>query len=442
MKRTLVTSSTVLAVAALALTGCSSGGSDPASTGATTACEDSTDPVTLSLAAWGLTTSTDFQTLTDAFHTANPDVTVELTEYDATDYDTQLTADLAAGSAPDLYPIKTITTFPTYQEGGQLLDVTDVTDALGDDYPGIDYYTADDAAYAVPYRQDAWYLYYNKDLFDLAGVDYPDGTWTWDDYDDAAVELTESLHAAGSQDVKGTYLHSWATALQSFATAQAGSEEEYFAADWEYMVPFYEEAVALQDAGAQENFGTVTTNSLTYQSQFGTQKTAMMPMGSWYIAALLSQRESGDADVFDWGIAPAPQIDDSTLDHPVTQGNPTAIGVNAAIDDAKVCAAKDFLTYIASEPAAVALAGIGLRPSLASDAVTDTMFAQDGMPTDDGSRTAFGNLTAHPDAPLSSDTPALQNILKDAHSAILSGSVSPEDGIAQAMDRARTEVLG
>ncbi|PFG34434.1 ABC transporter substrate-binding protein [Sanguibacter antarcticus] len=441
MKRSLITRSAVLAAATLALTGCSTGGSDTTA-GASAVCEDSTEPVTLSLAAWGLSTSTDFQTLTDSFHLENPNITVELAEYDATDYDTQLTADLAAGSAPDLYPIKTITTFPTYQEGGQLLDVSEVTDVLGADYPGIEYYTTDGAAYAVPYRQDAWYLYYNKELFDLAGVSYPDGTWTWDEYDDVAVELTENLEAAGQQNVKGTYLHSWATALQSFATAQAGSDEAYFAADWDYMVPFYERAIALQDAGAQENYGVVTTNSLTYQGQFGTQKTAMMPMGSWYIAALLSQRESGDADVFEWGIAPAPQVDDTTLDHPVTQGNPTAIGINAAIDDAKACAAKDFLTYVSSEPAAVELAGIGLRPSYTADVVTDTVFSQEGMPTDPESRVAFSTLEAHPDAPLGSDTPALQNILKDAHSAILSGAVSPEDGIAQAMERARSEGLG
>ncbi|HEY0187270.1 MAG TPA: extracellular solute-binding protein [Cellulomonas sp.] len=441
MKRTIFQGATTLVAATLLLTACSSGSSDNAS-GSTATCTDTDDPVTISLAAWGLSTSTDFQTLTEGFHAANPDITVELVEYDSTDYDTQLTADLSAGNAPDMYPIKTVTTFPTYQEGEQLVDVSDVTDALADDYPGIDLYTVDGAAYAVPYRQDAWYLFYNKDLFDAAGLEYPDGTWTWDDYDAAAIELTENLQAAGMTDVKGTYLHSWATALQSFATAQAGTDEEYLAGDWEYMIPYYEEVLALQEAGAQADYGTITTNSLTYQGQFGTQKVAMMPMGSWYIAALLSQRETGDADTFEWGIAPAPQLDSTTLDDPVTQGNPTAIGINAAADTQAVCAAKEFLTYITSEDAAVALAEIGLRPSLSSDAVTDTVFAQDGMPDDELSQTAYSTLVASPDAPLSSDTPALQNILADAHSAILSGTVSPEEGIAEAMERAQSEVLG
>ena len=36
----------------------------------------------------------------------------------------------------------------------------------------------------------------------------------------------------------------------------------------------------------------------------------MMPMGTWYIATLIAQQASGDADNFDWGIAPVPQLDE------------------------------------------------------------------------------------------------------------------------------------
>lgn len=46
------------------------------------------------------------------------------------------------------------------------------------------------------------------------------------------------------------------------------------------------------------------------------------------------------------------------------------------------------------------------------------------------------------EVPLGSDSPALNNILKDAHSAIMSGSVTPEAGIADAIAKAQAEVLG
>jgi multiple sugar transport system substrate-binding protein len=70
----------------MVLTGCSddSGSSDPNA------------PVTLTLAGWSLSTTPEFKTLADGFHAANPNITVELKEYDATNYDTQMIADRLA----------------------------------------------------------------------------------------------------------------------------------------------------------------------------------------------------------------------------------------------------------------------------------------------------------------------------------------------------------
>ena len=76
----------------------------------------------------------------------------------------------------------------------------------------------------------------------------------------------------------------------------------------------------------------------------------MMPMGTWYVATLLAQQNSGDADKFKWGIAPAPQFDASTAGTaktPVTFGDPTGFGINAADRRSKLTAAKEFLAYAA-----------------------------------------------------------------------------------------------
>lgn len=445
MKRSILTGVTALAAATLVLTACSSGdggsGSTTSSGGTETSAageEEAAEPITISLAAWSLATTPEFQTLADAFHEVNPDITVELKEYDAANYDTQMIADLAAGSAPDMYVLKNLKNFFTYQDGGQLLDVSAVE--LGDDVNGADAYVVDDVTYGVPYRQDAWYLYYNKDLFDAAGVAYPDGSWTWEDYDAAAVELTGALATAGNP-AKGTYQHSWQSTVQGFAGAQV-SDADLLSGEWEYLVPYYERVLALQDAGAQVPLGTITTNSLTYQSQFGTQQAAMMPMGSWYVATLLAQQASGDANTFNWGFAPAPQLDDSTVELPVTFADPTGIGINPAVDEDVAAAAIKFLEFIASEEAASALAEIGITPAVTNETVTTTYFAIEGIPTDDLSKFAFATHDVRPENPVAADTAKLQNILGEAHTAILSGTVSAEEGIKQAMDRAKSEVLG
>jgi len=436
MKHSMKWGAGLVAVASLALAGCASNGDSTTATESTGT--SSQDPVTLSMAGWSLDSTPEFQTLADAFHAANPDITIEVNEYKSgDDYDTQMIADLAAGSAPDLYVLKTLKNFFTYQDGGQLLDVSDVAANYDSSTNGLSTYAVDGKTFAVPYRQDSWYLYYDKDLFDQAGVGYPDGTWTWDDYAAAAGELKVGLDG---DDVFGTYQHGWQSTVQGLANAQSPGAD-ILSGDFGYMKPFYDRAVALQDNGAQVDFNTLSTNQLSYQSQFGTQKTAMLIMGSWYVGAYLTQVGTGDALEFNWGIAPAPQLDASTTSNPVTFADPTAIGINPAIDDSKVDAAKKFLAFIGGEEAGVALANIGITSAYASETVTAAYFALDGVPNDDLSKFTFSTHETVPENPVSADTAAVQSILGDMHSAIMSEGTSVDDAIAEAEARVKNEVL-
>lgn len=437
MKHRFITTTAAVAAASLLLAACGSSGSDEEDKGGEV---DSEGNATLTLAGWSLSSTPEFQVLADAFHEENPDVTVELVEYaDGEDYDTQMITDLAAGTAPDLYPIKNLNKFFTYQDGDQLLDVSDVADGLSEDVNGLDAYDIDGSTYAIPYRQDAWFLYYDKDLFDEAGVDYPDGNWTWEDYGQAAEQLTDNL-ADTDTPATGAYQHEWQSTVQGFATAQT-PDVDFASGDWDYMVPYYERTLELQDEGALVDYGTLTTNNLTYQAEFGTQDAAMLMMGSWYIATLLEEQDSGDAEDFEWGIAPAPQLDESTVDDPITFADPTGIGLNPAVDDDLEGPAKDFLSFIASEEAAEALTEIGITPAVSNDAVTDSFFEGEGMPSDELSKFTFATHDVRPENVVSPDTAALQNILSDAHSAIMSESVTAQEGIDEAMQRAQEEVL-
>lgn len=422
MKRSIMAGAAA-AGAALVLAGCS-GGAGGASGG---------DPDTLTISGWSVSSTPEFQLLADGFEAQHEGISVEIVDYDPTEYNTLVTADLAAGSAPDIITQKEVKFVTTFQEGGQLLDVSDVE--VPDDVGGAASYEIDGTTYATPYRQDSWVLYYNKVLFDEAGVDYPDGSWTWDDYAQAAEEI-----AAGT-DAMGTYQHSWQSVVQGFANAQ--SDADILEGDYAHLAPFYERSLELQDAGAQQTFNTVSANQLTYQGEFGKQNAAMMPMGTWYVATLVSQQASGEADDFEWGIAPIPQLDETTTgtdSTPITFGDPTGFGINAGISEEKQELAKEFLAYAASEEAAVALAEIGITPALLSDAVVDAYFGAEGAPTDELSRFAVQTHETRPENPTSSRTAAIQNILLDLHTAILSGSSGVEDAIAEAEERVANEV--
>ncbi len=123
----------------------------------------------------------------------------------------------------------------------------------------------------------------------------------------------------------------------------------------------------------------------------------------------------------------------------MTFGDPTGLGINPKIDSSKIDAAKKFLAFAAGEGGAQALAKIGITPALLTDAVTETYFGLDGIATDDLSKFAWQTHDTRPENPVAASTATVQNILNDFHTAVLSGSVSVDDGLAEASSRAKSE---
>jgi multiple sugar transport system substrate-binding protein len=443
MKRSIPAVVGLAAAVSLVLTACgggtSSGSPTTAPAGGTTSAAAPADPVTLTVSGWSLKTTPEFQVLADAFHAAHPNVTVTLKEYDASKYNDLITADIAANAAPDIITQKNVSYVTVFAP--KLVDVSDLVAGLPQGINGVKSYQVDGKTYALPYRNDSWVLFYNKDLFDKAGVAVPDGSWTWDDYAAAAKKLSTNLKGAGSQAL-GTYQHSWQSVIQGFANSQTPGAS-ILSGKYDYMKSYYQRALDLQSAGAQVDQGTVTTSKLTYQAQFGKQQAAMMPMGSWFVATLIAQQKSGDADKFTWGFAPIPQLDKSTTGTsatPLTFGDPTGFGINKAIDSKKLQAAKDFLSFASSEDAAKALAAIGITPALTSQNVATTYFATAGAPTDSLSKFAWTTHKTAPENPTDKNTAAVQKILGDAHTAIMTGSSSIDDALAKATQRVHDEV--
>lgn len=60
---------------------------------------------------------------------------------------------------------------------------------------------SDGNIYALPYKQEIFCLFYNKNVFDNAGVAYPTAPWTWDDYEATCKAIQEN----SSDDVYGAF---------------------------------------------------------------------------------------------------------------------------------------------------------------------------------------------------------------------------------------------
>ncbi|UPL09958.1 ABC transporter substrate-binding protein [Microbacterium sufflavum] len=175
----------VAAVAALALlTGCSSTG---------TGGDDAGGDVTLTYGVWSQDET--MQALVDAFEKENPGITVDLQVNPWTEYWTKLQVGAQGGTAPDAFWMLG-DRFQVYAANDQLLPLGDAIEDAGVDlgvYPEalVDLFTYDDELYGLPKDFDTVGLWYNKTLFDAAGVAYPTDQWTWDDVSAAAAQLTD-----------------------------------------------------------------------------------------------------------------------------------------------------------------------------------------------------------------------------------------------------------
>jgi len=124
-----------------------------------------------------------------AFEDENPDITVDVTTLPYGDYFTALQTDLAAGTVADVFDIE-YANYPAYQANGVLAPIeVAAPDAYRQSL--LEAYATDGTSYALPSSFSDVVLYYNADLFDAAGVEYPTNDWTWADEQAAAEAITD-----------------------------------------------------------------------------------------------------------------------------------------------------------------------------------------------------------------------------------------------------------
>ncbi|MBD1592439.1 sugar ABC transporter substrate-binding protein [Arthrobacter sp. S1_S22] len=425
MKRTTLAAIALAVTAGLGLTGCA-GAAGPAE-------PQSQDGKTrLTVSVWNYEGTPEFKALFDGYEAANPDVDIEPVDILADDYPQKVTTMLAGGDTTDVLTMKNVIDYARYANNGQLQEINGVVDTVGkDDLAGLDAFDIDGKYYAAPYRQDFWLLYYNKELLKAAGVEEPKDL-TWDEYTALAQKLTTE---EGGKKVYGTYHHIWRSVVQAIAAAQNNGDQ--ISGEYGFFEDQYNTALELQKSGATLDFGTAKSQKTSYRTMFETGQAAMMPMGTWYIAGVLQAKKDGKTDV-DWGLAPLPQKDSNGKVS--TFGSPTAFAVNKNAAHSEE--ARKFIEWAAGEEGAKAISKIGVVPALQNDAVTDTYFQLEGLPTDELSKKAFSPDETALEMPVSDKSAATDKILNQEHDLIMVGERSVADGITEMGKRVKSEVLG
>ena len=135
----------------------------------------------------------------DVFESKNPDIKIDLQITGFEDYFTKLATVIGGGNAPDVFEMN-MENFLAYMLRGACADLTGMIDTANYSEGTLAAVSSDGKLYAVPMSFSTCLLFYNKDLFDQAGVEYPTDSWTWADIQAAA----EKIKALGD-DIWGVY---------------------------------------------------------------------------------------------------------------------------------------------------------------------------------------------------------------------------------------------
>lgn len=126
----------------------------------------------------------------------NPDVEIKV-ESVPDQYATKILTQIAGGQAPDIYQIGD-GDVSMFQSKGALVDLTDFMTTgenqlnLDDFYGNVlDIGKIDDKYYTMPKDFTTYNVFYNKKMFDEAGIEYPTDDWTWEEFREIAIKLTK-----------------------------------------------------------------------------------------------------------------------------------------------------------------------------------------------------------------------------------------------------------
>jgi multiple sugar transport system substrate-binding protein len=172
MNRRLKTAAALLAVAlgATTLTACSSKSDNSAG-----------GNVTLNYWLWDDNQTASYQSCADAFHAANPTITVKITQTAWAQYWQNLTTQLASGDAPDVWTDHA-SYYPQFVTSNQILDIQPMVTRdkvdLNQYQAGLaDLFVKDGKRYGLPKDWDTMALVYNTALAPKTGVDLSNLTW-------------------------------------------------------------------------------------------------------------------------------------------------------------------------------------------------------------------------------------------------------------------------
>ena len=404
------------AAAALVLTGC----------GSTTAADDGTTEITLSMQNPDVKTADPATwAIIQAFEKANPDIKVTVTGEAVAEHLQKLSIAAQSDTLPDIFWVYK-STAEEMQSANLLLDLAPVLDELDltDSFPTstIQNFSAGDVIYGVPYQGLLTGLWVNKKILADNGVEMPK---TFEDL----VTATETLSAKGITTISNGANQS-SFSVWSFLTMldRYGYEdklaglldgtEKYTNEDF---LRLYEHIDELRKAGAFAS----NVSTQTYQQavdQFTSGNAAMLDAGVWASSAIQESTVAPDIDFWQ-----GPQFDDGVGEQNIIMNvasAPFAVDHKVANDKNKLDAVTKFLAFYYGDEAQQILVDNGQPPVTTYEAQVDPA-KQNALKAALDATKADGVTSPQSQPDLLVPTP-VANAMYDSIYGVIQGQLTPQ----------------
>lgn len=285
------------------LVGCGSSPSSAAPSSPSPGSAAPTEEKTLSLWYWQSDMEQAWNdNLIADFEAANPGVKIDMTIMPWSEYWQKVQTATVSNTLPDLM-VMSVAYIEQYAKAGVVVDLKDYIDR---DLDRSEYYEfamnttrlSDGHEYGMPWNIVETCLFYNKDMFDAAGIPYPDSTWTWDTLRDAAIRMTDpSKNQYGASIVVSADDNAFDSVVYSFGGAIVSDDVKEALIDQQGA----KDAISyLRGMILDDKCMPPMSSDSTGIGNFSTGLVAMTVDGCWSLENLAT------ASKLNWDIAPMP----------------------------------------------------------------------------------------------------------------------------------------
>ncbi|TDQ40687.1 ABC transporter substrate-binding protein [Aureibacillus halotolerans] len=331
----------------------------------------------------------------------------------------------AGGDQPDVIWMQPIY-FAEFAEKGMFMDLGPMLEEEGltaDDWlpKAFEMGQYDDTQYALPRDIITHHIVYNKDMFDAAGVEYPQADWTWDDLLEKAQQLTIEEGDRTSQYGFSSYY--WKEALYQNGTVPFNRDGT------EVLIDSPEAIEAIEwvaDLSLEHGVAPTPTENQGMGDLFLAGKAAMAFAGPW------NWRAYDEEGKFAWDIqeVPAGQAGNKSE----LLGLPVSIGADTENPEAAWTLLK-WLTHGGGQDIQSDIVGAYPTVPRAQENFSNGTYAPDNV---EAVHIAMEENTVLP--PLFVKQAEVENMIQPVMDQIMAGKVTPAEALPELADKMRAEL--